>query len=69
MLKKLIIYVIIFYRIGDKIMKSQNISNNTTNNTRSTSYTNLMDWYNDFEKEKENYYKKISEINKYFYCI
>ena len=23
-----------------------------------------MDWYNDFEKEKENYYKKISEINK-----
>lgn len=37
MLKKLIIYVIIFYRIGDKIMKSQNISNNTNNSNFSSS--------------------------------
>lgn len=37
MLKKLIIYVIIFYRIGDKIMNSQNISNNTNNSNFSSS--------------------------------
>lgn len=36
MLKKLIIYVIIFYRIGDKIMNSQNISNNTNNSNFSS---------------------------------
>ena len=37
MLKKLIIYVIIFYRIGDRIMNSQNISNNTNNSNFSSS--------------------------------
>lgn len=37
MLKNLIIYVIIFYRIGDRIMNSQNISNNTNNSNFSSS--------------------------------